>query len=77
MGVGGIKMLTFEPFRIWMVKNNKKRQDIIDECKLSPPTATRIMKDQFPVKTDLIDTLCSTYGLRIEEVIEHRKDVKD
>jgi hypothetical protein len=65
-------MLTFEPFRIWVVKAKKTRMDIIRECKFSSATTAKIWHDSFPVSSETIDVLCRTYGLRIEEVIESR-----
>lgn len=67
-------MLTFEPFRIWIVKAKKSRMDVIRECKFSSTTTAKIWSDTFPVRSDTIETLCRMYGLRIEEVIEHRED---
>lgn len=67
--------LTFEPFRIWFIKYHPtgSRMDFIKETGLAPGTAAKIWNDRFPVKTDLIVLLCSTYNLRIEQVVEFRK----
>lgn len=66
-------MLTFEPFRIWYTKTGKPRMDIRDDCNFAPTTIAKIWRDRFPVRSDVIETLCRVYGLRIEEVIEYRE----
>lgn len=65
-------MLTFEPFRIWCVKKRKNRTDLNKECGFAPATVAKIWHDRFPVRSDVIEKICRTYGLRIEEVIEYR-----
>jgi DNA-binding Xre family transcriptional regulator len=67
-------MLTFEPFRLWIVKAKKSRMDIVRECKFSRATSAKIWNDGLPVRSDTIEALCRTYGLRIEEVVEYRED---
>ncbi len=66
-------MLTFEPFRVWFIKTGKPRTDIRTDCDFSPSTVAKIWNDRFPVRSDVIETICKTYGLRIEEVIEYRE----
>lgn len=65
-------MLTFEPLRIWFVKKNKKRTDMCEECGFSPQTVAKIWKDS-RVRSDVIDRICETYDLAVEQVIEYRK----
>lgn len=67
-------MLTFEPFRIWMAKAKKTANQVAKECGLSQYVATKIRNDIFPVRTDIIEKLCRKYGLRVEDVIEYRKE---
>ncbi len=65
-------MLTFEPFRIWLVKTKKGRVAVREECGFSSSTFAKIMNDSFPIRSDTIETLCETYNLKINEVIEFR-----
>lgn len=66
--------LTFEPFRIWFVKQHPthRKMDFIEETGFSPRTAAKIWEDRFPVRSDVIATICETYGLKVEQVIEFR-----
>ncbi|BFH18247.1 hypothetical protein J6TS7_20670 [Paenibacillus dendritiformis] len=66
-------MLTFEPFRIWLVKSKKSNTEVLNDCGFSPTTVAKIMKDRFPVRSDVIEKLCRVYHLRIDEVIEYRE----
>jgi len=43
------------------------------ETNLSRSTFQKIWKDDLPVRSDVIDKLCETYNLEIEEVIRRRK----
>ena len=67
-------MMTFEPFRIFCLKNRKGRKDVIAETGLGSTTVHRIFNDSHPVLTDTLETLCKTYNLKIDEVIEFRED---
>ena len=67
-------MLTFEPFRIWYDRQRKKKTDMYEECGFVPTTVAKIFSDGFPVRSDTIETICRVYDLRIEQVIEYRKE---
>ncbi|WP_309479244.1 helix-turn-helix domain-containing protein [Brevibacillus agri] len=58
---------------MWFIKTGKPRTDIRTDCDFSPSTVAKIWNDRFPVRSDVIETICKTYGLRIEEVIEYRE----
>lgn len=66
--------LTFEPFRLWFVQHHPthKRMDFLKETGLAPRTAAKVWEDRFPVRSDVIATICETYGLKVEQVIEFR-----
>ncbi|RUT38695.1 XRE family transcriptional regulator [Paenibacillus anaericanus] len=66
--------LTFEPFRIWWTINKGPKMDLTKETSFSPQTASKIWKDRFPVRSDVIETICSEYGLSIEQVIRYKKE---
>ncbi|MFB5269318.1 helix-turn-helix domain-containing protein [Paenibacillus enshidis] len=70
-------MLTFEPFRIWYDRQKKKRTDMRLECGFAPGTITKIFSDGFPVRSDIIETICKVYNLRIEQVIAYREVEED
>jgi hypothetical protein len=71
-------MLTFEPFRVWFIKNHPTRDkmDFIKETGFAPRTASKVWKDRFPVRSDVIDRICETYGLHVHEVIERIERIK-
>ena len=66
-------MLTFEPLRLWFKANNKQRTDMYKDCGFAPQTVAKIWNDRFPVRSDIIDKICDTYDLQIEQVIKHKK----
>ncbi|MBS7531880.1 helix-turn-helix domain-containing protein [Hazenella sp. IB182353] len=68
--------LTFKPFHIWFNTHHstKERMDFINETKFAPQTASKVWNDRFPVKSDVIERICETYNLKIEEVCEYRED---
>lgn len=68
-------MLTFEPFREWCVKQKKKRTDLIRECGFSPTTVAKIFGDKFPIRSDVLETLCRVYRRKIHQIIEYREDL--
>lgn len=65
--------LSFEPLRIYFVKKKKDKMDLVNEVKLSPSTAAKVWNDRFPLRTDVIDRICETYDLEIEDVIKREK----
>lgn len=67
-------MLSFEPFRIWCVKQKKGKMEVLEELGISTATAAKIWKDIMPIRSDTIEVLCRTYGLRVEEVIEYKPE---
>lgn len=69
-----IYVLTFEPLRLWFDRNKKRRTDLRIECGFSPTTAAKIFSDGFPVRSDIIETICRVYNLKVEQVIEYRVD---
>lgn len=62
-------MWTYEPFRIWFVKTypTKRRADISKETGLSRHTITKIWNDEH-VMTQVIERICETYNLPVEQV---------
>lgn len=66
--------LSFEPLRKWFVKEKKKRTEMYETCRFSPTTVAKIWDDRFPVRSDVIETICRTYKLKIEQVIEYKED---
>ncbi|GKS15077.1 hypothetical protein YDYSY3_60770 [Paenibacillus chitinolyticus] len=75
-------MLTFEPFRIWYDRQRsgnqkKKKTDMYEECGFAPRTVAKIFKDEFPVRSDVLETICRVYGLRIEQVISYRGEADE
>lgn len=67
-------MLTFEPFRVWYTTQRKPRTDIRTDCGFAPSTVAKIWNDRMPFRSDVLDTLCRVYELRVEQVIEWRPD---
>jgi DNA-binding Xre family transcriptional regulator len=74
-------MWTYEPFRLWFVKNHPRssREDIARQTQLSRHTITKIWKDEH-VMTHVIERLCETYNLPVEQVCRwepQKKGTKD
>jgi hypothetical protein len=67
--------LTFEPFRVWFVKHHptRKKMDFQRETGLAPSSAAKVWEDRFPVRSDVIERICETYDLKVEEVIQMKK----
>lgn len=72
--------ITFEPFRNYynlLTKENnqrKNKEDLIKETGFSRGTAQKIWYDGMP-NLSVIDTLCSVYQLKVEQVIRYMDDV--
>lgn len=66
--------LTFEPFRKWWKINGDKKSDFLEDTKFSPQTAAKVWYDRFPVRSDVIETICVVYNLKIQDVIEIKND---
>lgn len=71
--------LTFEPFRTWYSKQKdgsrkKPKKHMIEECGFSWTTVNKIWADRFPIRSDVIETLCRVYKLKVQQVIEYRRD---
>ncbi|MHB8124628.1 MAG: helix-turn-helix domain-containing protein [Desulfitobacteriaceae bacterium] len=66
-------MITYEPLRILMVKRKMKKMDIVNECGLSPTTASKLWNDEY-VALSVIDRLCNLLDCDIGDVMEHKKD---
>jgi len=64
-------MISFEPFRIYCVKNNKKQKDVRDETGLAHATVNKLFNDK-PIKVEVVEKLCEHYDLKVEEVIEYK-----
>lgn len=69
--------LTFEPFRIWFIKYHptRKKMDFQRETGLAPSSAAKVWEDRFPVRTDLIEKVCQTYKLNIEQVLCYKHEI--
>ncbi|PZM63726.1 helix-turn-helix domain-containing protein [Paenibacillus dendritiformis] len=67
-------MLTFEPLRKWFTSKDKNRTEMYKTCGFAPTTVAKIWDDRFPVRSDVIEKICRTYNLRIEQVIEYKED---
>ncbi|WP_374049711.1 helix-turn-helix domain-containing protein [Paenibacillus larvae] len=39
------------------------------DCGFAPQTVAKVWGDRFPMRTDVIEKICKTYGLRIEQVL--------
>lgn len=48
----------------------------MNDCDISSRTYAKISKDRFPIRSDIIESLCRTYHLKIEEVIVFNPDSK-
>jgi len=48
--------------------------DLQKETGFSPTTASKVWNDRFPVRSDVIETICGTYGLSVEQVIRYKKE---
>lgn len=72
-------MLSFAPFRSWFVTKHPtgKRMDFQKETGFSPSTAAKVWADKLPVKSDIIDRICETYNLQVNEVIKYEKGETD
>lgn len=71
-------MWTYEPFRLFYVRtySDLNKSQIARETGLSRHTITKILEDRH-VKTDTLERLCRTYGLRIEQVCQYKPDDND
>ncbi|REK68032.1 MAG: hypothetical protein C6P35_03425 [Cohnella sp.] len=47
---------------------------MIEECGFSWTTVNKIWADRFPIRSDVIETLCRVYKLKVNQVIEYRPD---
>lgn len=61
-------MISYEPFRIFAMRSGKKRSDFMAECGFSKTTWEKIRNDK-NVGVDILEKICVTYGLKIEEVV--------
>lgn len=72
------KHISFAPFRAWYVNEHPtgQKQDMIKELNTSWKTVSKIWGDKLPVRTDVIEKICNTYGLTLDQVItlKERKD---
>ncbi|MBD1373833.1 helix-turn-helix transcriptional regulator [Hazenella sp. IB182357] len=68
-------MISFEKFRVWYTKTYGKVviKDIMSKTGLSRNTVDKIWNDGV-VSTKIINTICSTYDIRVEDIMEYRKD---
>ncbi|WP_390905364.1 helix-turn-helix domain-containing protein [Paenibacillus melissococcoides] len=66
-------MISFEPFRLWAYRNNKKQKHIMEETGIYSDTIQRIFNDKI-VRTETIDVICRTYKLSVSEVMEYRDE---
>ncbi|ARF70662.1 hypothetical protein B7C51_24620 (plasmid) [Paenibacillus larvae subsp. pulvifaciens] len=62
-------MLSFDPLREWFNKTGRQRTDMYIDCGFAPQTVAKVWGDRFPIRTDVIEKICETYGLRIEQVL--------
>lgn len=68
-------MITFQPLRDWFDDKRWNRYFMCDDVGLSPTTVNKIWGDKGPVKTDVIDRICTAYDLSIEQVIRFEMDI--
>lgn len=69
-------MITFEPFKIWHLKQKKRKGDLYVECGFSPTTVAKIWKDDGDTdfRLSIVDRICSVYKLKVEDVIKYKED---
>jgi len=69
--------LTFEPFHVWWTINKgpNRKMEFQKETGFSPQTAAKVWNDRFPVRSDIIDTICETYGLEVHQIIKYKRDI--
>ncbi|MBH8608924.1 helix-turn-helix transcriptional regulator [Thermoactinomyces sp. CICC 10521] len=67
-------MISFRPFRQWLVANPKRKQsDLVREVGLHPRTANKVWNDE-NVNLETVNRICEYYSLRVEQVIEYLED---
>lgn len=68
--------MTFEPFRQWYKATGKPKMELRSDTGFSPSTMKKIWQDLFPVRSDVIERLCETYNLPVEQVIKYKGESK-
>lgn len=61
-------MISYKPFRHYMIDNNIDRQYLIDKVGLGSNTITKLNQDE-PVRLDILDKICLHFNITIEQVL--------
>lgn len=67
------KMITYEPFRVYVASRNIKKKDIMKNTGISPATMSKLKYDK-PVSTKIIERLCSFFKCDITEIIRYEEE---
>lgn len=62
-------MITFKPFKKYMLENDLSPDDIKHDLGFSNDTITRISKGR-DVKLSTVEKICKKYHLKIEDVVQ-------
>lgn len=66
-------MLSFEPFKVWCLINKVERKDVSRDTGINLTTVHQIFRDEFPFRTTVIEKICKTYNLEVEQVIKYKR----
>ena len=70
---GEIDMITYKPFRHYMVEHDIDRQYLIDVVEIGSTTISKINSDK-PIRLDIIEKICLHFDIRIDQFMEIKKD---
>jgi DNA-binding Xre family transcriptional regulator len=72
---GGIKLISFEPLKILLIKRNISKMDFIKMVDISPTTSAKMWKNEY-VAMKIIDDICNKLECELTDVIQHIPDHK-
>lgn len=67
--------ISYGPLFKTLHDRNLKRTDLLKGLKLSASTVAKLGKNEY-VSLQVIDKICSYLDCKIEEVVEHKKEVQ-
>lgn len=63
-------MISYNPLWKMLIDLNKKKTDLIVDCKLTKPTIAKMGKNEY-VRLQSIENICKAYNCKIENIIEY------
>ncbi|MBC8580473.1 helix-turn-helix domain-containing protein [Zhenhengia yiwuensis] len=66
-------MISYKPFRHYMVEHDIDRDYLLNEVGISSTTFTKLNQDK-PVRMDILEKICLHFKIPIEQVIEIKEN---